>query len=114
MIPKGEGNEMGKEFIMPDHEIDVDDIGHGWASAFKDEGIYTTPVEPIDGIIALPIGALGLSTKETASLDDENEEKLGKKSLLADIRRSFTELISAIRRGNGIQAESEVEEEENG
>jgi hypothetical protein len=87
------------------HRIDARDIDYGWAGKFKDEGVFTTPIEPKDGIIAMPKASRGLSPEEPVSPNGENEpeseneiEEVEKKSLMADIRRSFTELMSAIKR----------------
>ncbi|MHA2135679.1 MAG: hypothetical protein ACW99J_17630 [Candidatus Thorarchaeota archaeon] len=82
---------------QPSHRIDAREIDYGWAGKFKDEGVFTTPIEPTDGIIALPKAARGLSMEEEVEPVDEIEE-VEKKSLIDDIKRSFTELMAAIRR----------------
>ena len=80
-----EGNLEVERAIMPDFEIDIDEISYDWVSGLKDSGVHTVPIEPKDGIIAMPRARV-----------EPKEEEVEKKSLLKEVRRSLSGLLEAI------------------
>ena len=79
------GELITQKFSMPDFEIDIDEISYDWVSGLKDAGIHTVPIEPKDGIIAMPRARV-----------EPKEEEVEKKSLLAEVRRSLGGLMEAL------------------
>lgn len=90
-----------EKVIMPDHEIDIDEIGYGWATDLADNNIHTIPIEPKDGIIAIP-----------QAHAEPKEEKAEKKSLLQEVRRTLGSLVEAIgEQYSGVARHGNAEED---